>query len=186
MPRQDRGWRPRFMTGRFDDEPPYAFVPGGPFPHPIGSPEGHMAGRSEPKPGPIEGDEWERSPSYLGGFRLFNAGYYWEAHEAWEGLWHAHGRRGPVAELLKGLIKLAACGVKLRQGQRHGVVTHATRAAESFTRVGTSHGGRFLGLDMDELIEFAREILSRPHDGPIASGERVARVFDREIRPKRA
>ena len=55
------------------------------------------------------------------GIALFNAGYYWEAHEAWEGLWHAHGRDGPTADVLKGLIKLAAAGVKVREGRPHGV-----------------------------------------------------------------
>ena len=60
---------------------------------------------------------------------LFNAGYYWEAHEAWEGLWHAHGRRGATADLIKGLIKLAAAGVKVRERRPRGVITHSRRAA---------------------------------------------------------
>ena len=58
------------------------------------------------------------SPMFRRGVALFNAGYYWEAHEAWEGLWHAYGRRGPTADVLKALIKLAAAGVKVREGQR--------------------------------------------------------------------
>ena len=61
---------------------------------------------------------------------LFNAGYYWEAHDAWESLWHAHGRRGVVADVIKALIKLAAAGVKAREGHEHGVRIHAGRAAE--------------------------------------------------------
>jgi len=61
---------------------------------------------------------------------LFNHGYYWEAHEAWEGLWLAVGKSGPVADLLKGLIKLAAAGVKAREGNVAGMVRHARRALE--------------------------------------------------------
>ena len=106
-------------SGAADALPPHAFVPGGPWPHP----EGLMRGPSAPIEG--EGSGWSRSPAYRRGIALFNAGYYWEAHEVWEGLWHAHGRRGPTADLIKGLIKLAAAGVKVRQRQRHGVVTHA-------------------------------------------------------------
>lgn len=61
---------------------------------------------------------------------LFNHGYYWEAHEVWESLWIAAGRRGAWALLLQGLIKLAAAGVKCREGRREGVRRHAVRAGE--------------------------------------------------------
>ena len=61
------------------------------------------------------------SPRFLRGVSLFNAGYYWEVHEVWEGLWHAYGRRGVLADVIKALIKLAAAGVKVREGQEHGV-----------------------------------------------------------------
>ena len=33
------------MEGGEQELPPYAFVPGGPFPHPTGSPDGHLSGR---------------------------------------------------------------------------------------------------------------------------------------------
>ena len=83
--------------------PPYAYVPGGPWPHPTGAPEGHSAGRVQEVAAPIAADAWAGSPAYRRGIVLFNAGYYWEAHEEWEGLWHAAGRSGPTADLLKGL-----------------------------------------------------------------------------------
>src|SRR6516225_214225 len=126
--------------------PPYAFVPGGPWPHPP------AVDRSLQPAKPIEEVNWSQSKEYVSGSMLFNAGYYWEAHECWEALWHAHGRRGPTADLLKGLIKLAAAGVKVRQRQRHGVVTHARRAAACFAAARAA-GGRFqLGLDLEEWI----------------------------------
>ncbi len=40
--------------------------------------------------------------------------------------------RGPAADVVKALIKLAAAGVKVREGQEHGVRTHSRRAAELF------------------------------------------------------
>ncbi|CAN5746142.1 hypothetical protein BH23PLA1_BH23PLA1_19000 [soil metagenome] len=58
----------------------YIYVPGGPHPHPIGSPRGHSFGRSVEPVGPILGDDWAGSLAYRRGVRLFNAGYYWEAH----------------------------------------------------------------------------------------------------------
>ena len=114
--------------------PPYTYVPGGLWPHPTRSPHGHSYGRQH---GPVEAivaDQWQACPLYLRGITLFNTGYYWEAHECWEALWHAHGRRGPIAELLQALIKLAAAGVKVLEGRPSGVRTHATRAAGQFEK----------------------------------------------------
>src|SRR5262249_11741445 len=74
--------------------PPYSYVPGGPWPHPRSSPEGHSFHSTQTAATPIVDDLWEASSVYLRGVTLFNAGYYWEAHEVWELVWHAHGRKG--------------------------------------------------------------------------------------------
>ena len=116
--------------------PPYAYVPGGPWPHPTSSPHGHSFGRAASKAAAAQEAQGANSPRFLRGVALFNAGYYWEAHEVWEGLWHAYGRRGVEADVVKALIKLAAAGVKVREGQEHGVRIHAGRAAE-LVRVGS-------------------------------------------------
>ncbi len=108
---------------------------------------------------------------------LFDAGYYWEAHEAWESLWHAEGRRGATADLLKGLIKLAAAGVKVREGQEHGVCIHARRAAECFAASREAGGGHQLGLDVDRWIERALAIADDPPTDPGPRDARVTRVF---------
>jgi hypothetical protein len=149
-----------------DPLPPYTFVPGGPWPHPISGAGGHLADAPrEPAP-PIEADAWHRSPAYLRGVRLYNAGYYWEAHEAWESLWHAHDRRGPTADVLKSLIKLAAAGVKVRQGQPRGVSTLALRAAEHLEGVVALGFPRLLGLDLASLASLARRIAADPPAAP--------------------
>jgi predicted metal-dependent hydrolase len=119
---------------------------------------------------------WEDSPEYRRGLDLFHAGYYWEAHEVWEGLWQAHGRRGSVADLLKGLIKLAAAGVKCREGLPQGVRTHARRAADLFDAVRAEVGAVWLGLDLTRLAALARQVAEEP---PVdsAPGAPVSRVF---------
>jgi len=106
--------------------PPYSYVPGH-TPHPVSDPAGHMFGRPLPVAQPLQPENWQASTEYRYGADLFNHGYYWESHEAWESLWHAVGRKGPVADLLKGLIKLAAAGVKAREGNPRGVRRHAVR-----------------------------------------------------------
>jgi hypothetical protein len=111
--------------------PPYSFVPGK-HPHPVSDPHGHSFGQeSEPVQSP-ELTHWSACRPYLRGIDLFNHGYYWEAHEAWESLWHACGRQGETANFIKGLIQLAVAGVKVRQGMPEGVVTHAQRASDLF------------------------------------------------------
>jgi len=108
---------------------------------------------------------------------LFNAGYYWEAHEAWEGLWHAYGRHGAAADVLKALIKLAAAGVKVREGQEHGVRTHAGRAADLFASTRKQAGCHQLGLDLDRWTEHARQVAADPPRDPGPAGAAVSRVF---------
>jgi uncharacterized protein len=165
------------VGGDLDPLPPYTFVPGGPWPHPARSPNPAVYENVKP----IRNDAWRDSAVYLSGVRLFNAGYYWEAHEAWEALWHAHGRRGQTADLLRGLIKLAAAGVKARERQPHGIVTHASRAAtwiESSRLVG---GDRQLGIDLPSLIRYAHELALEPPIDAAPAGAAVSKVLPFEI-----
>ena len=130
--------RPRFVPDV--PLPPYSFVPGR-FPHPVSDPAGHMYGKPPERPAAPDPDRWEECEAYLRGVDLFNYGFYWEAHETWEGLWHACGRRGPTADFLRGLIKLAAAGVKVREGVPAGVASHARRAAAIFRDAAERPGG---------------------------------------------
>ncbi len=148
------------------DFPPYSYVPGH-FPHPVSDPAGHSFGMIAPKPEPLDPANWQASTEYLRGIELFNHGYYWEAHEVWESLWHAAGRTGPIADFLKALIKLAAAGVKVREGNATGVAAHARRAEQLFrqvaqTRVAKASDSNWLGCDLDQLIAFANDIASSP------------------------
>lgn len=137
--------------------PPWTYVPGR-RPHPISAPGGHMHGAEIAAPPPPDPAAPRESRAYLRAIDLFNHGYYWEAHEEWEGLWHACGRRGGLADFLKSLIKLAAAGVKAREGNAAGTRRHATRAAELLTttlnRAGSTES-TCLGLPIAELQQFA-------------------------------
>jgi hypothetical protein len=164
-----------------DALPLYSYVPGGSWPHP-------HRGKPPTRPGegiaPVVGDNWRTSADYVRGVQLFNAGYYWEAHEAWEGLWHAHGRKGPTADVLKGLIKLAAAGVKVRERQPSGVITHARRAADLFESVRARDATGVLGLDLERLLSHARRVAANPPADDSPEGTAVVRVFDFEIDPR--
>lgn len=153
--------------------PPYTYVPGQ-TPHPVSDSGGHRFGREPEQPAAIDfsPDRWQGCREYLYGVDLFNHGYYWEAHEAWEALWNAAGRSGPTADLLKALIKLAAAGVKTRAASSAGRRRHCRRAAElsrqaaslsqtELSRLTGDHGDeqkgpvRLLGLSLAVLAQQA-------------------------------
>lgn len=164
--------------------PPYSYVPGGPWPHPTRDPAGHLHGRERTPPAPIPDGRWNDSEAFVEGVRLFNAGYYWEAHEAWEALWHAHGRTGPTAWVLQSLIKLAAAGVKVRERRPAGARTHAARAAALLERAEQAAGPFQLGLALADVATWAREVATRPPDDAVTPDAPVARVFGFVLSPR--
>lgn len=160
--------------------PPYSYVTAH-FPHPTREPAGHSFGHQAEITNWQGSTFWSECTAYLRGLDLFNFGYYWEAHEAWEAVWHAAGRRGAAADFLKGLIKLAAAGVKVREGRPQGAVRLARRAEELFRQIPRSTTGedRFMGLSLSNLIHAARQIAEDPPRLPVRNPlPSVERVFD--------
>ena len=115
----------RYAPGR--DFPPYAYLPGR-DPHPTRDPEGHSYGTEETPPPYMPPEQWERNEEYLFGVDLYNAGYLWEAHEAWEDPWRAAPPQSADAAFLRGLIQCAAACLKVRRGRTDGARRIAARA----------------------------------------------------------
>lgn len=142
--------------------PPYAYVPGVQN-HPTQHPLGHSYNAEKPKVDAPNPQNWRTNPFYLYGIDLFNYGYYWEAHEAWEELWHACGHVGETADFLKALIKLTAAGVKVREERPEGVVIHATNGKRLFGQLQQStQQKRYMGLRLGELIAFSGQLAENP------------------------
>lgn len=150
---------PRYLPDRV--LPPYAYVPGGPHPHPVRDPRGHA--RDAPEPAPLEPDRWQRSADYLWAIDLYNAGYPWEAHEVWEGLWR-QAEPGPVRELLQAIIQLAAAAVQLRRGRPDGAARIIARARAHLEAAGS---GPQLGLDLAALAAALVWFAGAPHTRPL-------------------
>ena len=135
----------RLLPGR--TLPPYAYLPGR-HPHPVRDPGGHSYGaRDAPH---------ESSEGLLWGIDLFNHGYSWEAHEAWEPLWFAADRSSAARSLYKGLILLAAASVKIREGKGAAALKHAERSAALLRRATGAAAGTFraaAGLSPSELAD---------------------------------
>jgi len=169
-----------------EDFPVYSYVPGGPWPHPTRSSDGQSAHErvGEDAVIPLCPSNWSSSRPYMRGIRLFNAGYYWEAHECWEALWHVHGRTGPTADFLRALIKLAAAGVKVRERRPLGVTTHARRAAELLAMLQAQVGRTLHGLDLAWLEAHARRLEDRPPEDPGRRTDPVVLVFAFALDPR--
>ena len=136
--------------------PAYAYLPGR-HPHPVRDTDGHSYGLHLDRGGADDETElhW--------GADLFDAGFYWEAHEAWEPFWHAARRGSAERSILKGLILLAAAGLKLREGKRMAALRHGNRAARNFQTV--TQNGDIVATSLREaahaLLGFAEAVIWR-------------------------
>ena len=90
------------------------------------------SGQPRPQPGPDSWDPWKW------GIDLFNHGYYWEAHEAWEQLWQESVKDSAHGLVLRGLIQTAAACLKSRQNQSRGLEILRQRALHTLTASGQS------------------------------------------------
>lgn len=128
--------------------PPYAYLPGE-HPHPTNDPAGHSFGEGESNDPPAF--EW--------GVDLYEHGYFWEAHEAWEPLWKAS--EGAERSLLAGLIQCAAACLKVAVGERRGARRLGERAVGHLRAV----GGIARGVDAAALADgLSAWLVSEPND----------------------
>ncbi len=160
--------------------PAYSYVPGM-LPHPHSAADGHRFAADLPRVDSLDDMTWSMCIPYLLGVDLFNHGYSWEAHELWESLWHAAGRKGTCADFFKGLIQLAVVGVKIREGKPAGVQFHARRAGELFAAVESANGADACwGLSLPGLRHFADGLHSAES---ITERAPVVVVFDELLWP---
>lgn len=166
------------------DLPRYTFVPGSGSPHPIRDPRGHSYNRRYPAPTPLDPEAWAENRTYLWAIDLFNLGFYWESHEEWERLWRATGADSTVGRFLRGLIKLAAAGVKVRESSLHGVRRHAASAGEVFADAAAEAGTDFFcGLEFTRLQYAADRAAQLTYKAAFTVGKPV-RVFPFVVQPQ--
>jgi hypothetical protein len=142
---------PRYQPAR--SLPPYAYVPGR-TPHPTRARGGHAIGAppAAPRHRPAEG--WAENDEYLWGVDLYNTGYFWEAHEAWEGLWQIAPASEPTQRrFLQGLIQCAAACLKATTGDAQACRRLATRGLARLQQVNSERGAApMMGLDVARFV----------------------------------
>ena len=147
----------RSQPTRYTDRalPSYRHVPGR-TPHPTRDPEGHSFGRMVPSLPDLNVSDWSSCEQYLIGVDLFNAEYWWECHEIFEGLWHAAGHRSEAGHVLQAVIQCAAAHLKAE--------TDSLLAASRLFEHSLGHfnwaGPSALGLDLEALVRETRAFIT--------------------------
>jgi hypothetical protein len=157
---------PRWTAAPF---PAYRHVPGL-TPHPVTDPRGHSYGEREAVvelAGLVLPADWRLCGAYLHGVDLFNAAFLWEAHEAWEAVWHAAGHDTPVGRFLQGLIQAAAALLQFHRGTREGHRRLQARAVRLLGALAPGPAGRAMGVPVGEWLAAVERYLA--DDGPYPS-----------------
>ncbi len=89
------------------------------------------------------------------GIEHFNAGRYFQAHEAWEEGWHPAPE--PERDFWQGITQVAVGLVHRGRGNQHGAATLLRRGAKRLRGYGEKH----MGLRVGEIATFAAEAADR-------------------------
>lgn len=155
---------PRYTTRGF---PKYRYLPTV-TPHPGIHPEGHSYGKKETALDFMAPQDWKQNESYLYGVDLFNYGYWWEAHEAWENVWLTTQKMDLYGQFLQSLIQFSAALLKLYSGSKKAfekLYGEADKRMKFCLKEIPGNQHRFMGLNivnwMDRLENF-RETAEDP------------------------
>ncbi|MEW5420527.1 DUF309 domain-containing protein [Amorphus sp. 3PC139-8] len=110
---------------------------------------------------------WRDNEAWLAGFRLYRAGYFWEAHEVWEPVWMGARPNSAERALAQGVIQLANACLKLRMERPKAAARLVALAGECLADATSGGQAReVMGLDMVALrtaiTRFAGELSLGP------------------------
>ena len=135
--------------------PPYRFV-AGLNPHPVASPLGHSYGQIEEDLPGLTLSNWASHSHYLYGMDLYNFAFFWEAHEALEGLWRKTVLKSTMYLFLQGIIQICGACLKYHLHQVKGVQKLGFAGMDKLSRVeksGECHNGIYLGICLPGYLE---------------------------------
>lgn len=150
------------------DFPDYRYIPGINH-HPVRHPQGHSYNRIEEKLGFIEPKDWQKNSQFLYGVDLYNYAFWWESHEAWEGLWHLTQKDDVYGQFLQGLIQVSAAFIKWYLNHFDGMTRLYNIALGRLEFVASSHP-QFMGIDLLQYISSLKQhfssVLKPPQEWP--------------------
>lgn len=95
-------------------------------------------------------------PAWRAGWRFFDAGYFWEAHEVWEAVWMAAPADSAERALVQGVIQLANAGLKRRMRRPKAAARLDALADAILARAVAQGGADVMGVPVAR-VEAARE-----------------------------
>jgi predicted metal-dependent hydrolase len=107
------------------------------------------------------------------GIDLYNAGHYWNAHEAWEQVWLDSERE--LRGFYQGLIQVTAAFVHVTRSEFPGSIRLLDSGIEKLER----YPATYLGVQLGPLVAGAKAARSRIW----ALGEKRIGEFDRTLIP---
>lgn len=116
----------------------------------------------EPKPPPPDPERWRENEDYLYGIDLFNFAYWWECHEALEGLWHAAGHVTPCGQYLQGVIQVSAANLQRFMGR---LETARRKAEEGLARL-EGLPPEYMGVRVEDFRRDVRDYYESRRDRP--------------------
>jgi predicted metal-dependent hydrolase len=126
------------------------------LPHPRNDPAGHSFDADEDYLPHFMPEDWTDCEPYLYGIDLFNHGYWWEAHEAFEVVWLAAGQRETLCGIfVQGLIQLAVAQLKRVSGSPSGAQSLTAAGCEKLAVTEEI----YLGIEVAALIAEAQRCL---------------------------
>ncbi len=137
--------------------PAYRHLPGI-TPHPLRDPRGHSYGLEEEHADTLLIPAlWRENEAYLYGVDLYNFAYWWEAHEAWEGLWHQ--AEDTYRLFLQGLIQVSASLIKYHMRMLRPLRSLSTAGRDKLRQVlveskQTNHNS-YMGLNLPDFLDTA-------------------------------
>ena len=93
--------------------------------------------------------DWVTDPAAMFAADLFDHRFFWEAHEAWEAMWHECPKPSVDRDVLQSLIQTAAALLQFHLGANRSAALLLARARSRMAQTDVS---RHQGIDIDGLF----------------------------------
>lgn len=108
------------------------------------------------------------------GVELFNAGRFFECHEAWEDVWKSQS--GEQKLFTQGMIQAAAALLHASRGNRSGAASLYAKACEKIERFPDHYMGLALGEFRTAMREFFAIVLDAKRGESIPRAPKLRRI----------
>lgn len=102
-----------------------------------------------------------KTAAFRAGFRYHDAGFYWEAHEAWEPVWQALPPNSAERQFVQALIQLANAELKLRMNRPRAARRLCVIAARHLAEARLGGDRKIMGHDPAPVADRIADCASR-------------------------